>query len=61
MDAERLFTFQCQNLLVRVHNRRVRSDWSTENIVGVGEVDDNHFVLLIDLLSYADQVVGSEW
>lgn len=53
-------TFQSQNLLVWVHKRRVGSNRSTHDIVGVGEVDNNDLVLVILFLSYTDIVVGLE-
>ena len=43
---------------MRVHDGRVRGDWSPENIVGVGEVDDDDLVGFIDLFPDTDKVVG---
>ena len=45
---------------MRVHDGRIRCDWTAEDIVGVGEVDDDDLVLFIDFLSYTDKVVGLE-
>ena len=53
-------TLQRENLLVWVHDRRVRRNWAAEDIVGVRKVDDDDLVLLIDLLSYTDEVVRFE-
>ena len=41
-----------------VHNGGVRSDWSPEDIVGVGEVHDDDLVGFIDLFPDTDEVVG---
>ena len=53
-------TFQSQNLLLRVHNRRVCGDWSTQNIIGVVQVDNDDLVLLVDFLPHTDEMVGFE-
>ena len=53
-------TFKSQNLLVGVHYRGVCGDWSTQNIIGVVQVDDNDLVLLVDLLPHTDEMVGFE-
>ena len=45
---------------MRVHDSRVRGDWSTKHNVDVGGVDDDHLILFIDLLSYTNEVVGLE-
>ena len=45
---------------MRVHNRAVRGDGSSEDIVGIREVDNDYLVLLAHLLSYTDKVVGLE-
>ena len=45
---------------MRVHNRAVCGDGSSEDIVGVREVYNHYLVLLPDLLSYTDKVVGLE-
>lgn len=55
-----LRTFKGQNLLVRVHNRGVGGDWSTQNIIGVVQVDNNHLVLFVDFLPHTDEMVGFE-
>lgn len=41
-----------------VHNGRVGSDWSPEDIVGICKVYDDDLVGLIDLFAHADEVVG---
>ena len=51
-------TLEGQNLLVGVHNRGVGSDWSTQNIVGVGQVDNNDLVLFVNFLPHTDEMVG---
>ena len=51
-------TLQSQNLLVRMHNCRVGSDRSTEDIVRVREVNDDDLVLFIDPLSHTDEMVA---
>lgn len=43
-----------------MHNCAVRSDGSSEDIVGVREVNDNNLVLFSNLLSYTDKVVRLE-
>lgn len=53
-------TLQREDLLARVHNCAVRCDGSPEDIVGIHEVDNNNLVLLSNLLSYTDEVVGLE-
>ena len=40
-----------------VHNGRVGSDWSSEDIIGIGKVNDDDLVLFVDFLSYTDEVV----
>lgn len=59
-DKRSRHTFQCENLLVRVHNGRVGRDWSPQNIVGVCKVYDDNLVRLIDLLAHANEVVRLE-
>ena len=41
-----------------VHNCGVGGDWSPEDIVGVGEIDDDDLVGFIDLFPDTDEVVG---
>ena len=41
-----------------MHNGGIRSDRSTYDLVGIGEVDDDDLVLLIDFLPHANEVVG---
>jgi hypothetical protein len=53
-------TSESQNLLVGVHNRRVCGDWSTQNIVGVVQVDNDDLVLFVDFLPHTDKMVGFE-
>lgn len=43
---------------MRMHDGRVGGDWSPEDIVGIGEVDDYDLVGLVDLLPHANEVVG---
>ena len=43
-----------------MHDGRVSTNWPPENIVGVGKVDDDDLVLLIDLFTYANEVVRFE-
>ena len=42
---------------MRMHDGRVGGDWSPEDIVGIGEVDDYDLVGLVDLFPYTDEVV----
>ena len=51
-------TLESQNLLVGVHNGRVGGDWSTQNIVGVGQVDDDDLVLFVEFLPHTNEMVG---
>jgi hypothetical protein len=51
-------TFQRQNLLAWVHYGTVSSDRSPQNIVGVGEVDNDYLVLFVDLLPHTYEMVG---
>ncbi len=57
-NKDRKRTSQSKNLLVRVHNGRVCRDWSPEDIVGIGEVNDDDLVSLIDLFPHTDEMVG---
>ena len=41
-----------------MHNGGVRSDRPADDIAGVGQVDNDDLILFVDLLSYADEVVG---
>ena len=50
-------TLECKNLLVWVHNSRVRCNWSSDEIVGICEVDNDNLVLLVDLLAYTNEMV----
>jgi hypothetical protein len=43
-----------------MHNGGIGTDWPPEDIVGVGEVNDNDLILLIDLFAHTDKVVGLE-
>ena len=43
-----------------VHNCGVGGDWSPEDIVGIGEVDDDDLVLLPDLLANGNGAVRLE-
>ena len=56
----RIHTFESQNLLLGVHNRGVGGDWSTENIIGIVQVDNNDLVLFVDFLPHTDEMVGFE-
>jgi hypothetical protein len=51
---------QCKNLLVGMHNGRIGTDWSPEDIVGVREVNDDDLILLIDLFAHTDKMVRLE-
>jgi hypothetical protein len=53
-------TFQRKNLLVGVHDGRVGTNWPPEHIVGVGKVDDDDLVLLINLFTHTNEVVRFE-
>jgi hypothetical protein len=48
---------QCQDLLGGMHNGRIGTDWSPEDIVSVREVDDDDLILLVDLFAYTDEMV----
>jgi hypothetical protein len=41
-----------------MHNGGIGTDRSPEDIVGVGEVNDDDLILLIDLFSHTNKVVG---
>ena len=43
-----------------MHDGRVGGDRPPEDIVGVGEVDDDNLVLLIDFFTNTNEVVGFE-
>ena len=51
---------QRQNLLGGVHNCRIRSNWAPQDIVGIGEVDDDDLILLIDFFTDANEVIALE-
>ena len=50
-------TLQSQDFLVRMHNSRIRRDWSPQHIIGIGEVDNYNLVLFVDLFSNTNEVV----
>ena len=50
-------TLQRENLLVGMHNGRIGANWPPEDIVGVGKVDDDDLVLLVDLFTHTNEVV----
>lgn len=50
-------TFQCKDLLARMHNCTVGSNRSPQDIVGIGKVDNDDLVLFIDLFSHAYEMV----
>jgi hypothetical protein len=41
-----------------VHNCGIRRDGASQDIIGIGEVDDDDKILLVDFLSYTNKVVG---
>jgi len=43
---------------VGMHDRRVCGDWSTQNIIGVVQVDNDDLVLFVDFLPHTDEMVG---
>jgi hypothetical protein len=43
-----------------MHDGRIGANWSPEDIVGVGEVDDYDLILLINLFAHTDEMVGFE-
>ena len=51
-------TLQCKNLLVRVHDCRIRTNGATQDIVGVGKVYNHDLVLLANLFADTYEVVG---
>ena len=53
-------TLQRENLLVGMHDGRISTNWPPENIVGIGKVDDDDLVLLIDLFTHTNEVVRLE-
>jgi hypothetical protein len=50
-------TLESENLLLGMHDSRVCCDGSPQDIVRVGEVDDNDLVLLIDLFTDTYEVI----
>ena len=60
MYTNEILTLQSENLLLRVHDGRVRRDGSSHEVVRVCQVDDDDLVLLVDLFSYANEVVRLE-
>ena len=51
---------QRQNLLGRMHNGRISTDWSPKDIMGIREVDDDNLILLVDLFAHTDEMVRLE-
>ena len=51
-------TLQGEYFLVWMHNGRVCGDWSSEDIVGVGQVHNDDLVGFIDLFPNTDEMVG---
>ena len=43
-----------------MHDGGIGADWPPEDIVGVGEVNDDDLILFIDLFAHADKMVGLE-
>jgi hypothetical protein len=43
-----------------MHDGRIRTNWSTKDIMGVREVDDDNLILLVDLFPNTDEMVGLE-
>jgi hypothetical protein len=43
-----------------MHDGRISTDWSPEDIVGVREVNDDDLILLIDLFAHTDEMVRLE-
>ena len=41
-----------------MHDGRVCRDWAPEDIVGIGQVNDDNLILLIDFFSDTYKVVG---
>lgn len=41
-----------------MHDGGIGTDWPPEDIVGVGEVNDDDLILLIDLFAHTDKMVG---
>lgn len=57
--AENL-TLQRKDLLLWMHDCRVRRDGSSHEVVCICQVDNNDLVLLVNLLSYTYEVVALE-
>ena len=53
-------TFESQNLLMGMHNRRVCGDWPSQDIIRVCQIDNNDLVLLVEFLPHADEMVRFE-
>ena len=53
-------TLQSQDFLVRMHNSRIRRDWSPQDVVGIRQVHNDNLILLIDLLPDTDEMVALE-
>jgi hypothetical protein len=53
-------TLERKYLLARVHNGRVGSDGSPEDIVALAQIDDDDLVLFVDLFANANEAVGLE-
>ncbi len=43
-----------------MHDGRIGTNWSPEDIIGVGEVNDYDLILLINLFAHTDKMVGFE-
>ena len=41
-----------------MHDGGIGTDWPSKDIVGVGEVNDNDLILLVDLFAHTDKMVG---
>jgi hypothetical protein len=41
-----------------MHDGGIGTDWPPEDIVGVGEVNNDDLILLIDLFAHTDKMVG---
>ena len=55
-----VLTLQSEDFLVGVHDGRVGSDRPTDDIVSLGQVDDDDLVLSPDLLPDANEAVALE-
>lgn len=60
MHTTEALTLERKNLLLGMHDGRIRRDGSSHEVVCICQVDDNDLILFVNLLSHTYEVITLE-